>query len=82
MGGWTAAPGQPFLASARDGRRRVNARGRNRFDTAGHIALPAGGFREFANQKKVVIIRRGGARFTFNYKEVVAGKKLQQNIQL
>jgi polysaccharide export outer membrane protein len=42
----------------------------------------AGGFREFANQKDIVIIRRGGARFKFNYKEVVAGKKLDQNIQL
>jgi polysaccharide export outer membrane protein len=42
----------------------------------------AGGFREFANQKKIVIIRKGGARFNFNYKEVVAGKKLEQNIQL
>ena len=42
----------------------------------------AGGFREFANQKKIVIIRKGGERFNFNYKEVVAGKKLEQNIQL
>lgn len=42
----------------------------------------AGGFREFANQKKIVIIRKGGQRFNFNYKEVIAGKKLEQNIQL
>jgi len=42
----------------------------------------AGGFKEFANQKKIVILRKGGARFNFNYKEVVAGKKLEQNIQL
>ncbi|HTM50372.1 MAG TPA: polysaccharide biosynthesis/export family protein [Bryobacteraceae bacterium] len=42
----------------------------------------AGGFREFANQKKIVILRKGGARFNFNYKEVVAGKKLEQNILL
>jgi polysaccharide biosynthesis/export protein len=42
----------------------------------------AGGFREFANQKKIVIIRHGGARFNFNYKEVVAGKNMDQNIQL
>src|SRR5882724_2902952 len=39
----------------------------------------AGGFREFANQKDIVIIRKGGERFKFNYKEVVAGKKLEQN---
>jgi polysaccharide export outer membrane protein len=42
----------------------------------------AGGFREFANQKKIVIIRKTGERFNFNYKEVIAGKKLEQNIQL
>jgi polysaccharide export outer membrane protein len=42
----------------------------------------AGGFKEFANQKKIVILRKGGTRFNFNYKEVVAGKKLEQNIQL
>ena len=42
----------------------------------------AGGFKEFANPKKIVILRKGGARFNFNYKEVVAGKKLEQNIQL
>ena len=42
----------------------------------------AGGFKEFANQKKIVILRKGGARFNFNYKEVIAGKKLEQNIQL
>ena len=39
----------------------------------------AGGFREFANQKDIVIIRKGGERFKFNYKEVIAGKKLEQN---
>jgi polysaccharide biosynthesis/export protein len=42
----------------------------------------SGGFREFANQKKVVILRKGGQRFHFNYKEVIAGKKLDQNILL
>jgi polysaccharide export outer membrane protein len=42
----------------------------------------AGGFKEFANQKKIMIIRKGGARFNFNYKEVIAGKKMEQNIQL
>ena len=42
----------------------------------------SGGFREFANSKKVVILRKGGQRFHFNYKEVIAGKKLEQNILL
>ncbi|MCS7026365.1 MAG: polysaccharide biosynthesis/export family protein [Bryobacteraceae bacterium] len=39
----------------------------------------AGGLREFADQKKIVIVR-GNQRLRFNYKEVVAGKNLKQNI--
>ncbi|HUQ92780.1 MAG TPA: polysaccharide biosynthesis/export family protein [Bryobacteraceae bacterium] len=39
----------------------------------------AGGLREYANSKKIVIVR-GAKRLKFNYKEVVAGKNLQQNI--
>lgn len=41
----------------------------------------AGGFRDFANQKKITILR-GSSRFLFNYKEVIAGKKREQNIYL
>jgi len=41
----------------------------------------AGGFRDFANQKKIAILR-GTTRFKFNYKEVISGKKLEQNIYL
>jgi len=41
----------------------------------------AGGFREFANQKKIIIMR-GAKRLTFNYKDYVKGKGLEQNIQL
>jgi polysaccharide export outer membrane protein len=41
----------------------------------------AGGFRDFANQKNI-IIQRGTERKKFNYKEVIAGKKLEQNILL
>ncbi len=41
----------------------------------------SGGFTEFANKKKVVILR-GDKRFYFNYNEVVKGKKLEQNIYL
>jgi len=41
----------------------------------------AGGFRDFANQKKIVILR-GETRFRFNYKEVISGKKREQNIYL
>jgi polysaccharide export outer membrane protein len=38
----------------------------------------AGGFREFANTKKIIIIS-GGQQYYFNYKEVIHGKKLEQN---
>lgn len=41
----------------------------------------AGGFREFANTKKIVVMR-GSKQFHFNYKEVIKGKHLEQNILL
>jgi len=41
----------------------------------------AGGFRDFANKKKIVILRKG-ERLKFNYKEVVKGKNPEQNIFL
>ena len=41
----------------------------------------AGGFRDFANKKGVIIIR-GDKRLKFNYTEVLKGKKLEQNIFL
>jgi polysaccharide export outer membrane protein len=41
----------------------------------------AGGFQEFANRKKIVIMR-GAERFKFNYNEVIGGKRLEQNILL
>jgi polysaccharide export outer membrane protein len=42
----------------------------------------AGGFREFANTKKIIILRKGGKNFRFNYKDVVKGKHAEQNILL
>jgi polysaccharide export outer membrane protein len=39
----------------------------------------AGGFRDFANAKKIVILR-GSERLKFNYHEVTHGKKMEQNI--
>jgi polysaccharide export outer membrane protein len=42
----------------------------------------AGGFRDFANQKKIVVMRMTGERLSFNYKEVIKGKKMEQNIYL
>ncbi|MCX6592550.1 MAG: polysaccharide biosynthesis/export family protein [Acidobacteria bacterium] len=41
----------------------------------------AGGLRDFANKKKIVIMR-GDERIKFNYAEVIKGKKMEQNIQL
>ena len=41
----------------------------------------AGGFRDFANTKDIVIAR-GGTRIKFNYNDVLKGKKLEQNIPI
>lgn len=41
----------------------------------------AGGFREFANKKKITIIR-GAKRLRFNWNDVVKGKNLAQNVNL
>jgi len=41
----------------------------------------AGGLREFANGKKIYILR-GDQRIRFNYKDVIKGKNLDQNIVL
>ena len=45
----------------------------------------AGGLREYAEAKKIVIMRNENGRqisLPFNYKEVASGKKLEQNIEL
>jgi polysaccharide export outer membrane protein len=41
----------------------------------------AGGLREFANSKKIYILR-GDQRIRFNYKDVIKGKNIDQNIYL
>lgn len=41
----------------------------------------AGGFKDFANKKDIIIIR-GEKRIKFNWNDVVKGKKLEQNIFL
>jgi polysaccharide export outer membrane protein len=41
----------------------------------------AGGFKDFANVKKIEVIR-GNERFKFNYKDVIHGKHTEQNIRL
>jgi polysaccharide export outer membrane protein len=48
------------------------------------IAL-AGGFRDFAKQKNIYVLRQGPdgeSRLPFNYKDVVHGKNMAQNIRL
>jgi polysaccharide export outer membrane protein len=46
----------------------------------------AGGFRDFARQKGIYILRQGAngaeARIPFNYKDVIKGKNPEQNIKL
>ncbi len=49
--------------------------------TAFEAITMAGGFREFAN-KKHIIIMRGDKRLKFNWTEVLKGKNLSQNINL
>jgi polysaccharide export outer membrane protein len=44
-------------------------------------ALSAAGFREWAKTNKIVIMR-GTERLKFNYKDILKGKKLEQNIYL
>jgi polysaccharide export outer membrane protein len=49
------------------------------------IAL-AGGFRDFAKQKAIYVLRQGpdgaDARLPFNYKDVIQGKNTAQNVKL
>jgi polysaccharide export outer membrane protein len=49
------------------------------------IAL-AGGFKDFAKQKSIYVLRKspsgGESRLPFNYKEVIKGKNMAQNIKL
>jgi polysaccharide export outer membrane protein len=45
----------------------------------------AGGLTEWANQKKIIIIRKENGkekRFTINYKKIIQGKDLNSNILL
>jgi polysaccharide export outer membrane protein len=40
----------------------------------------AGGFKDFSNPKRIIIMHVDGERDKFNYKEVMAGKHMEQNI--
>jgi polysaccharide export outer membrane protein len=49
------------------------------------LLATAGGLSEYANKKKIMILRTEGGKsqaLPFNYEEVMAGKRLQQNIEL
>ncbi len=53
--------------------------------TAVQLIALAGGLAEYANSKNIVILRTENGRqvsYKLNYKEVVSGKKLAQNIEL
>jgi polysaccharide export outer membrane protein len=45
-----------------------------------------GGFRDFAKQKSILVLRgnpdKAQIRFAFNYKEVIKGQHPEQNIKL
>jgi polysaccharide export outer membrane protein len=41
----------------------------------------SGGLKEFANKKKIYILRKG-MKIMFNYEDVIKGKHLEQNIEL
>jgi len=45
----------------------------------------AGGFSQYANSKKIYVLREENGKeqkFSFNYKEVISGKRSEQNIKL
>ncbi|HEX6164937.1 MAG TPA: polysaccharide biosynthesis/export family protein [Vicinamibacterales bacterium] len=53
--------------------------------TVMQLIAMAGGLREYADAKKIMIMRSENGRqisLAFNYKDVASGKKLQQNIEL
>ena len=43
--------------------------------------VKAGGFKDYANTSKIVV-KRGEQSLEFNYKEVIKGKALEQNVLL
>ena len=53
--------------------------------TVMQLIAMAGGLREYADSKKIVIMRSENGqqrRLSFNYKDIIEGKNLQQNIEL
>ncbi len=57
----------------------------NSSTTVLQIIAQAGGLKDFAKRKKIYILRQQGnvqTRFSFNYDNVIRGRKMQQNILL
>jgi polysaccharide export outer membrane protein len=53
--------------------------------TVVQLIAKAGGLHEFADSKKIIVVRNEGGKqvyFKFNYKDFVSGKNLKQNIEL
>jgi polysaccharide export outer membrane protein len=46
------------------------------------LIATAGGLREFVSGKNIMIVRSGNTLLKFNYRDVVSGKALEQNIEL
>ena len=46
------------------------------------LIATAGGLKEFVSGKSIIVVRPGNSRVKFNYRDVVSGKKLEQNIAL
>ena len=46
------------------------------------LIATAGGLKEFVNGKSIIVVRSGNSRVKFNYRDVVSGKRLEQNIAL
>jgi polysaccharide export outer membrane protein len=46
------------------------------------LIATAGGLREFVSGKNIMIVRSGNTLLKFNYRDVVSGKALAQNIEL
>ena len=42
----------------------------------------AGGFREFAKPKDIVVIQRNGTVLSFNFERIADGKDMSQNVVL
>jgi len=57
----------------------------NGYTTVMQLIATAGGLAEYANKSKIIVLRTEAGKslaLPFNYEEVTAGKRLQQNVEL